>query len=1133
MTGRAIRGLLVLLAVLAGPLLSAAPAARAAEEVRAAPHDGYGRMVFDFNGPVDYSTEIAAGALIVQFSRPVKADPRRVARPLRDYVSGVRIADDRKTLTFPLKGPFKADTFTLGSAVVIDLRPSTGRAAQAAQTPDAAAAPEVPVRAAAHPGYHRVVFDWPQPVGYQVRRNGAGLTLTFQRPATVDVAGLQRRLPKTLRKVSATTTADGLTVSLPVPEGGRARHFVSGTKVVVDLLLPDAAAERQVAEQDASPAPSAPTPPPGAAPPDDAAEAQKPSAPAAPVAAKAPAPDAGPDAGPDPSAAAAALADALREQLQGPAPDQAQPDVASPGAGGVADAEAAPPAPAAAQEEGRVRARVVSLSFSWDTPTAAAVFRRAGYLWVVFDNHQEVDLKLLRRMGGNVVHHVEQRPSNSATIVRLIVEPGYNPSLRREGLLWILDLMRQPYRPAKPIAVQPQPRSPVGPRLYLPVAEGGRAMVLQDPGVGDRFIAVPVMPLGHGVYPGHAYPDADLPVTVQGVLVEPHSERIVVNSTRTGVDVTADGGLILSPDIEEMKAIASIGTQTNLTRVLDIESWMRGASEDFPAQKKLLQRAVASAPPGRRHNARLDLARFFFAHGYEAEALGILRVMAADRPETVNTGAFRALRGAASYLMGRYDQAVVDFNHPSLQGVEEASFWRALAQSQLGDAELQALTIRDFGGVLGSYPRWVRVPLALSAARATVAAADDLATTNFLAAARAQDNTAHERAAMGYIEGKLAEVSGKFDPALDIYEEVASSTDRYYRALATRDRLELLHRLDQLDRENLIRGLERLRFAWRGGQFEFDLLTRLGDLYEAEEMYGKALRVWQQAAIYFEDEAGAEVATEKMRATFDKLFYDGLADKMPPIKAIALYDEFRELTPTGPKGDEMIRRLADRLVAVDLLPQAAKLLERQIKYRLSGADSARVGARLALLYLLDRQPSQAIQALLKTKAPTLRPSLERQRQQLMARALSEVGRHDEAIALLEGDDSRYAALLRADIHWSAEKWPEAAAALGKLVPEPARDLVLTNRQARMVLDWATALTLAQDDRGVANLRRRYMAAIAKTPFKDAFDLITATPEAGLIDYRSVADRIKQAEDFRSFLASYQDRLRADGLSAIN
>ncbi len=52
----------------------------------------------------------------------------------------------------------------------------------------------------------------------------------------------------------------------------------------------------------------------------------------------------------------------------------------------------------------------------------------------------------------------------------------------------------------------------------------------------------------------------------------------------------------------------------------------------------------------------------------------------------------------------------------------------------------------------------------------------------------------------------------------------------------------------------------------------------------------------------------------------------------------------------------MIRRLADRLVSVDLLPQAAELLQHQIDNRLQGAARAQVATRLAVIYLMDHKP---------------------------------------------------------------------------------------------------------------------------------------------------------------------------------
>src|SRR5438874_9635028 len=61
-----------------------------------------------------------------------------------------------------------------------------------------------------------------------------------------------------------------------------------------------------------------------------------------------------------------------------------------------------------------------------------------------------------------------------------------------------------------------------------------------------------------------------------------------------------------------------------------------------------------------------------------------------------------------------------------------------------------------------------------------------------------------------------------------------------------------------------------------------------------------------------------------------------------------MFYEYPELTPIGRRGDEMIRRLADRLVAVDLLDQASELLQYQVDKRLEGAGAGRGAPRHGL-----------------------------------------------------------------------------------------------------------------------------------------------------------------------------------------
>src|ERR1043166_962460 len=100
---------------------------------------------------------------------------------------------------------------------------------------------------------------------------------------------------------------------------------------------------------------------------------------------------------------------------------------------------------------------------------------------------------------------------------------------------------------------------------------------------------------------------------------------------------------------------------------------------------------------------------------------------------------------------------------------------------------------------------------------------------------------------------------------------------------------------------------------------------------------------------------------DEAAATFEALFLGGKADALPPVEALSLFYDFRAPPPVGRRGDEMIRRLADRLVSVDLLDQAAALLQHQVDHRLQGAARAQIAGRLAVIYLLGRKPDPAPQ----------------------------------------------------------------------------------------------------------------------------------------------------------------------------
>ncbi len=238
----------------------------------------------------------------------------------------------------------------------------------------------------------------------------------------------------------------------------------------------------------------------------------------------------------------------------------------------------------------------------------------------------------------------------------------------------------------------------------------------------------------------------------------------------------------------------------------------------------------------------------------------------------------------------------------------------------------------------------------------------------------------------------------------------------------------------KIDPKDAVAKLEALRYLWRGDTFEFDLLNKLGHLYFDVAQARKGLITLRQAATHFPDHPKAKQAADDMTGEFRKLYLGGGADKLSPLTAVALYDEFRELTPSGPDGDRMIAALADRLVKVDLLDRAGDLLERQVRARLSGADKVAAGTRLAAVRLLDDKPDAALQALGETENPaTTPPDLQAQRQRLRARAMFDTGDTLKALGLIENDGSLEGLWLKSDMYWKLREWPSAADALGQLI----------------------------------------------------------------------------------------------------
>ena len=766
----------------------------------------------------------------------------------------------------------------------------------------------------------------------------------------------------------------------------------------------------------------------------------------------------------------------------------------------------------------------MSLVFEWPESTGAAIFKRAGFTWIIFDRRTPIDLAPLRAAGGQTITKIEQLPVEGSTVLRLLTQPGVSPSVRRDNYNWIIDFASQRMAPDNDVNVAAEIDSAIGSRVLVAVRDVRSVLRIPDPEVGDMLQIATITTPGNGVDGTRVYPEFHLLASVQGVVVEALDDELELKIEDLGLSVNSDNGLHIS---------AVSATRTKLSAevsgelLFDTFEWQRDGAGDFISRRQALATAVTEVPPEKRNEARLDLARYYMANGFGAEALGILRIIARENPGIGTQPEFRALRAASAILTRQLEEAARDIQDPRLDRYREVLLWRGILAAEDMDIPRAIEYIRGNDGPLQGYSWPLKVRLAATVISIMFEARDVETAGKWIDILSHETDkmTRAQLAELRYQQGRLAEVQGNLDLAHEYWEGLHRGTDLYGSVRAELALVVLGLRQEDLPASEAIDRLERLRFRWRGDEVELTILRQLGDLYLAENDYRNGLSVLRTAATYFAgDDASSEI-TQQMTDAFTDLYLKGEADNLKPVTALALYDEFRELTPAGQDGDDIIQKLADRLVNVDLLHRAAQLLEHQIRFRLQAVPKARVGAKLALIQLLDRNPEAAIAALKSSEYPQLPRDISDDRRRIRAKASFELGRRSEAISLLAGDISHEADLLKADIYWHSEDWAQAARILQRLVGNPpGEDTVYDGEQARVVLNLAVALQLNNDRDGLNQLRALYGPAMEASELRDAFNFIARSSVGGVADLKTITQQISEVDQFESFLSNYRARL---------
>ena len=500
------------------------------------------------------------------------------------------------------------------------------------------------------------------------------------------------------------------------------------------------------------------------------------------------------------------------------------------------------------------------------------------------------------------------------------------------------------------------------------------------------------------------------------------------------------------------------------------------------------------------------------------EAKGVLDVALGDERKSAESMTALVLRAVAEVMMNRPDDALKDLSEPGVGDQHDAPLWRALAYARQGRWGKARDTFKNMAAAMASLPVELQRVALRDDMRSAIevgdfnAASDDLNDFHTVGIPHEMEPT------VAVLMGRLAEGLGRKEDALAAYRTAADSWDRPAAAQGRLRETVLGYQLGDMSRDAVISQLESLTTIWRGDETEVEALKILAHLYTEDGRYRDAFYVMRSAMAARPDSALTRQIQDEAAATFDALFLTNKGDTMPAIDALALFYDFRELTPVGARGDEMIRRLADRLVSVDLLDQAADLLQYQVDHRLEGAARAQVATRLAVIYLMDRKPDRALAVLRASRTGGLSNDLRDQRLLLEARALSDLTRYDLALEVVADVNGRPAERLRADILWAAKRYDEAAEQIELMYGDRYKDFTPLNDDERAdIMRAEIGYALASDQLGLGRFRDKYAAKMAATPDAHAFQVVSAPLGASGDEFTAVAHAAASTDTLETFL----------------
>ena len=764
-----------------------------------------------------------------------------------------------------------------------------------------------------------------------------------------------------------------------------------------------------------------------------------------------------------------------------------------------------------------------------------ALFRRGRNLWLAVSQPEAFRDTELSDTAREYIQLVEDVSTPQFSVMRMIIDENINPRLvfsRNENQqdIMLLYFFEQPLEPQNKISVEVEIDQLNG-RPYILIAdrESHDLVEVFDSEVGQTIVIMPSVQQGYGVAEAYEYLDINIFPSYQGAAVMLRRDDLRVRKYDFGYTINAESDLHITAGGNVNRRELILGD----SRFLNAENWLDIRPSEFIAVRNELLQNIITSPVQKRTEPRMALAQLYLSQGWGSDARAILDYAAFEDNSLVSKEPFIHYRLAAEYFMRRYEEVEIALKSPEFMVMRDASIWRGAV---LAHQERWAEAYNEFElseSILRRYPARLRNHFGLLFARVAINMQRyDLAGVWLDIVTRGDEALGHyERNTLNYLQGQYALANQQWDTARTLFARLQHQDDKLNSVRARYALLSLERREGKLDDNQMIEALTTLRQDARQLPIEVTITRQLVDVLLDRRLYLRAMRLMREMTTFELGEEQNRQLVARMQETLNQLFLNiEQNDDVLPLRVVAIFDEFRELTPVGERGNRIINNLINKLISMDLLDQAEDMLAYQIRYRVFGEERILLGTKLAVVALLNGNPALAIKALNENQFGNISEQLGRHRRLLLANALANLGEKEEALKQLAGDISLNADLLRREIFWRDRDWSELAKTIRRLVTAVNPDSSTLNAlQARYIMNWIVALQMENNLVGVQEVVSQYRDQMLNSDFGPMFAFLVADNRRESTD--AVERVLNDTMVFDTFLEVYERELLDNTLEA--